>query len=120
LIEEEALIRRAYEAFNARDIDSALAAMHPDVDWPNGMDGGREQGHVAVRAYWTRQFGVIDSHVEPVSFELDDKGRIVVDVHQVVRDLGGTLLSDSRVRHVYTFRDGLVERMDIQEPLESK
>jgi hypothetical protein len=120
LIEEEALIRRAYEAFNARDIDSALAAMHPDVDWPNGLDGGREQGHVAVRAYWTRQFGVIDSHVEPVGFKLDDEGRIVVDVHQVVRDLDGTLLSDSRVRHVYTFRDGLVERMDIQEPLESK
>ena len=90
--------------------------MQPDVDWPNGMEGGRERGHAAVRAYWTRQFELIDSKVEPIGFEVDDDGRIVVGVHQVVRDLEGALLSDTRVRHVYTFRDGLVERMDIHEP----
>jgi ketosteroid isomerase-like protein len=112
-LREEQLLRQAYAAFNARDIDGALALMHPDVDWPNGMEGGREVGHDAVRAYWTRQFGLIDSHVEPVRFEVDDDGRIVVDVHQVVRDLDGGLLSDGPVRHVHTFRDGLVVRMDI-------
>jgi hypothetical protein len=90
--------------------------MQPDVDWPNGMEGGRERGRAAVRAYWTRQFELIDSKVEPIGFEVDDDGRIVVGVHQVVRDLEGALLSDTRVRHVYTFRDGLVERMDIHEP----
>jgi hypothetical protein len=36
-----------------------------------------------------------------------------VEVHQVVRDLDGNLLSDSTVQHVYSFRDGLVERMEI-------
>jgi ketosteroid isomerase-like protein len=36
-----ALLERTYAAFNARDIDAVLAVMHPDVDWPNGMDGGR-------------------------------------------------------------------------------
>lgn len=113
--EEERLLRRAYEAFNARDIDGALALMHPDVDWPNGMEGGRERGHAAVRAYWARQFGMIDSHVEPERFEVDTDGRIVVNVHQVVRDLEGGVLTDGRVRHAYTFRDGLVARMDIEE-----
>ncbi|HZB34586.1 MAG TPA: nuclear transport factor 2 family protein [Gaiellaceae bacterium] len=115
MTEEERLLRRAYEAFNARDIDGALALMHPDVDWPNGMEGGRERGQAAVREYWTRQFGLIDSHVEPEGFEVDDDGRIAVDVHQVVRDLDGAVLSDDRVRHVYTLHDGLVERMDIEE-----
>jgi SnoaL-like domain len=94
--------------------------MHPDVDWPNGMEGGRERGHDAVRAYWTRQFGLIASHVEPMGFEVEDEDKIAVDVHQVVRELDGTLLSDSRVRHVYTFRDGLVARMDIEEPSKPK
>jgi hypothetical protein len=70
-----------------------------------------------VRAYWTWQFGLIDSQVEPIGFEVDSEGRIVVDVHQVVRDLEGALLSDGRVRHAYTFRDGLVERMDIEEAM---
>ena len=114
MIEEEALLRRAYEAFNSRDIDGALALMHPDVDWPNAMEGTRVRGHDGVRAYWTRQFGVIDSHVEPESFEVDEDGRVLVGVHQVVRDLDGAPLSDGRVRHVYTFRDSLVGRMDIE------
>jgi ketosteroid isomerase-like protein len=109
----ENLLRRAYAAFNARNIDRALAVMHPDVDWPNGMEGGRELGHDAVRDYWTRQFGAIDSHVEPESFEEVD-GKIVVEVHQVVRDVNGALLSDQQVEHVYTLRDGLIARMDIR------
>jgi hypothetical protein len=113
--EHEELLRRTYDAFNARDIEAVLAVLQPDVDWPNGMEGGREHGHEAVRAYWTRQFGMIDGHVEPVGFAEDDEGRVVVDVHQVVRDLDGNLVSDGHVQHVYTFRDGLVERMDIRE-----
>src|SRR3989442_855797 len=32
------LLTAAYDAFNARDIERALAAMHPEVDWPNGME----------------------------------------------------------------------------------
>jgi ketosteroid isomerase-like protein len=110
----EQLLRRAYAAFNARDIEGALALMHPDVDWPNGMEGGRELGHEAVRVYWTRQFGLIDSHVEPVGFAEDEEGRVVVDVDQVVRDLDGELLSEQRVQHVYTLRDGLIVQMDIR------
>ena len=111
--EHEELLRRAYEAFNARDVDAALSLMHPDVDWPNGMEGGRVLGRAAVREYWTRQFEVIDSRVEPEGFTTDAEGRVVVDVHQVVRDTAGELLSDGRVEHVYTIRDGLVERMEI-------
>jgi hypothetical protein len=88
--------------------------MHDDVDWPNGMEGGREHGREAVRTYWTRQFGLIDSHVEPEAFAPVD-GRIEVRVHQVVRGLDGAVLSDSFVQHAYTLRDGLVERMDIEE-----
>ena len=37
---EQRLLRSAYKAFNARDIDTALAAMHHDVEWQNGMEGG--------------------------------------------------------------------------------
>jgi hypothetical protein len=111
----ESVIRGAYTAFNARDIDAALALTHPDVDWPNGMEGGRELGHDAVRAYWTRQWQLIDPHVEPVSIAEDDEGRFVVDVHQVVHDLDGNLLLDQHIEHVYTLRDGLIERMDIRD-----
>jgi len=109
----ETLLRHAYDAFNARDIDRALDAMHPDVDWPNGMEGGRVRGHDEVRAYWQRQFELIDSHVEPEAFEELADGRVSVSVHQRVRDPNGNVVSDGHVRHVYELRDGLVARMDI-------
>ena len=109
------LLTSVYQAFNARDIETALAAMHPDVDWPNGMEGGRVQGHSGVRDYWTRQWGLIDPHVEPRGFATDETGQIVVDVHQVVHDRDGNLLADRMVQHVYRIENGLVTSMDIRE-----
>lgn len=109
------LIKKAYAAFNARDIDGALATMTPDVDWPNGMEGGTVHGHDGVRAYWTRQWGVLDPHVEPKKIESDSSGRIVVGVHQVVLELSGKLLLDRMVEHVYTLKNGLIQSMEIHE-----
>jgi hypothetical protein len=109
------VLQGAYAAFNARDIDGALATMSPDVMWPNGMEGGTVHGHEGVRAYWRRQWGMINPHVDPVSFSEDESGRIIVDVHQVVRDLSGKVLLDRMVQHVYTLRDGLILSMDIRE-----
>jgi hypothetical protein len=109
------LLQRAYAAFNARDVDGALATMRPDVVWPNGMEGGTVNGHEGVRAYWTRQWGMVDPHVEPKTFDLDSDGRIVVGVYQVVRDLSGKVLLDRMVEHVYTLKDGLIQTMDIRE-----
>jgi hypothetical protein len=111
----EEVVKKAYAAFNARDIDAALATMTPEVDWPNGMEGGRVHGHEGVRAYWTRQWGVIDPHVEPKSIERDSSGRVVVAVHQVVHELSGKLLLDRMVEHVYTLKDGLIQSMEIRE-----
>ena len=54
---ERRMLEKAYAAFNARDIDSALDVMHADVDWPNGMETGNVHDHDGVREYWTRQWG---------------------------------------------------------------
>jgi ketosteroid isomerase-like protein len=89
--------------------------MHPDVDWPNAFEGGRVHGHAEVRAYWARQFAQIEPRVTPKRFTATDGRRVAVEVHQVVHDLDGNLLSDSRVKHVYSIRDGLVERMDVED-----
>src|SRR6516165_866493 len=62
------LLKRIYDRFNARDIDSVLAALTDDVAWANAMDGGHVHGREAVREYWTRQWTMVSPHVEPVSF----------------------------------------------------
>jgi hypothetical protein len=110
----EALLRRAYAAFNARDVEAAVALMQPDVDWPNAFEGGRVRGRDEVRAYWTRQFAVIDPQVMPRGFAWRDDGRVAVFVHQIVRSPAGDVLADGAVVHVYVVRDGLVERMDVE------
>lgn len=110
------LLTEVYAAFNKRDVEDVLAFMHPDVDWPNGMEGGRIRGHDAVRAYWKRQWGTLDPNVEPVRIKDDATGNTVVDVHQLICDLSGNILKDQIVQHVYSFRDGLIERMDILKP----
>ena len=116
LSRSEDILRSAYRAFNAREIDAAVALMHPSVDWPNAWEGGRVIGRSAVREYWTRQFAAISSHVEPEGFTAEADGSITVDVHQVARDAGtGELLSDSRVHHRYWLEDGLIVRMVVLE-----
>ena len=112
--EGDARLVALYAAFNARDVDRVLAALHPDVDWPNGLEGGRVHGRAAVREYWTRQWTTIDPRVEPRGFATEADGRVVVDVHQVVRDRAGVLLKDEMVRHVYRIEDGLVRSMEIR------
>jgi hypothetical protein len=115
-MDRDARLRELYAAFNARDVDTVLAAMTPDVDWPNGMEGTREHGHDAVRAYWLRQWKSIAPTVEPESFSLRMDGATVVRVHQIVRDLAGHTINDRVVLHAYWFDGDLVSRMEIEEP----
>jgi ketosteroid isomerase-like protein len=112
------LLSRAYAAFNARNIDAVLSMMHPDVKWPNAMEGGYVYGYYGVRAYWTRQWSLIDPIVEPQAFSIEPDGRILVEVHQRVLDKDGGTLLDGRVQHIYSIRDGLVRRMEIRDPSE--
>jgi len=91
-----------------------LAALAPDVDWPNGMDGTREHGHEAVRAYWLRQWKTINPSVMPLSVTARGDGAVAVRVHQVVRGLDGAVLSDRMLTHAYWFAGGLVTRMEIE------
>ncbi len=110
------LLERLYDRFNARDMDAVLAAMHPGVTWANGMEGGHVHGREGVRGYWSRQWAMIDPHVEPISFATGPEGETVVEVHQIVRDLDGNVLSDKAVGHVFRIENELVTRFDIRVP----
>ena len=108
------LLKRVYDRFNARDMESVLAAMHEDVMWANGMEGGHVHGGDGVRKYWTHQWAMIDPHVEPIEFSNGPEGEVVVEVHQVVHDLNGNLLADKMVGHMFRIENGLIKRFDIR------
>jgi hypothetical protein len=63
------------------------------------------------RLYRRRQFTQID----PRRFADAGDARVAVAVHQVVRALDGSALADREVTHVYSFRDGLITRMDVSD-----
>ncbi len=107
------LLIAAYANFNSRAIDAILAVMHPDVDWPNGMEGGRVHGHQAVREYWARQWSLINPHSEPIDFSSNEDGMIVVTVHLTIRGLDGRVIVNENVTHTYLIEDGLIRRMDL-------
>jgi nuclear transport factor 2 (NTF2) superfamily protein len=113
--EAKRFIAAIYAAFNAREIDQLLLLMTPDVAWPNGMEGGIERGREAVRAYWTRQWGLIDPQVTPLAVEAQADGRLEVAVRQVIRDLSGAVLRSGKVLHTYRLEGGLVAAMEIGE-----
>jgi SnoaL-like domain len=110
-----ALLNRLYDRFNARDMEAVIAVMHPDILWANGMEGGYVNGRQGVREYWTRQWAVIDPHVEPMTFATGPDGETIVEVHQTVRGLAGQLLSDKVVSHIFRIEGGLIRRFDIRD-----
>ncbi len=107
-------IQQLYQRFNARDLEALLSTMSEDVIWANGMEGGYVHGREGVRNYWTRQWAMIDPHVEPISSSLGPNREIVVEVHQVVRDLNGRPLADKTVGHIFQMEHGLIKRFDIR------
>ena len=115
MTDAQRIINKAYSAFNQRNIDAALALMSESVSWPKASEGGRVTGKEEIRAYWSRQWKEFDPHVEPIEVIDRGAGKIDVRVHQLVKSLGGDVLSDSEVWHSYTIADGLIERMDLEE-----
>ena len=112
--DETEFLIHLYERFNARDMETVLAALHEDVVWANGMEGGHVHRRDGVRDYWTRQWAIVDPHVEPVGFSTGADGEVIVEVHQVVRNLQGEMLVDQMVGHIFRIEDGLVKRFDIR------
>ena len=119
MADTKTLIEQAYSAFNKRDIEGALALMTEDVTWPKSSEGGRVVGKEEIRAYWTRQWGEFDPHVEPLAMTEEDGGKTRVRVHQLVKSLQGDVLSDSEVLHVFTLNNGLIEAMDLGDEADS-
>lgn len=113
MADTKTIIERAYSAFNKRDLDGALVLMTEDVSWPRASEGGKIVGKEEIRAYWTRQWSEFDPHVEPLAITQDNGGRTRVRVHQFVKSLGGDVLSDSEVLHVFTVNGGLIAAMDL-------
>ena len=108
------LIKKAYLAFNSRDISTALSTFHENVEWPKAFEGGYVNGHNEIREYWTRQWTEINGFVEPKNIIERSENQYEVTVHQHVKDLQENILFDGIIKHIFTVKDNLLSRMDIE------
>ena len=108
-------VRALYQAFNDRDLDAVVAAMTPDVDWPNGWEGGRLHGREEVRRYWDRQWATIRPTMSVTKVVDRPDGTVAVHLRLVVRDPVGTVLARSDAVHVLELEGDLVKRMDVEQ-----
>jgi hypothetical protein len=119
MTDKKTLIEQAYSAFNKRNIDGALVLMTEDVSWPKASEGGRVIGKEEIRAYWTRQWGEFDGHVEPLEITEEHGGKVRVKVKQLVKNLQGEVLWDGEVLHVFTVNSGRIAAMNLGDEADS-
>lgn len=111
--DRKALLYKTYDSINARDIDAVIGYMHPEVSWANGMEGGFVSGRDEIRQYWQKQWEYIDPHLKPMQCDATESGQVVVEVHQIIRDLLGNIISIKNVQHVFWFEDGYIRAMRV-------
>jgi hypothetical protein len=110
----EDLVRRAYAAFNARDIEAAVALMAPDVDWPDAAAGGVLHGRDQVREHWSEQFRLVVPRIEIAEVTETSTGHVEAHVRQVVQDPNGRQLSDDPWVHIFTIDHDRIARMEVK------
>ena len=114
----ENFLKNLYDAFNRRDIESVLSTMAEDVKWANGWEGGFVYGRDNVREYWRRQFEVITPQLEILEIEIDGN-QSITKLHQIAKDMGGNIVDDKIVKHIFTFEKGLIKTFELANETEA-
>ena len=106
------IVRRLYEAMDARDVEAITELVHEDGEWvPDRRVGERPiRGRENVLRFFTdraEMFGEIRTEVEQLR-ELDD--RVLAFIHLTGRGRASDAPFDLRIAHLWTLRDGWVVR----------
>jgi hypothetical protein len=105
-------VRRMYDAYNARQMDAALADLHADVEWDGGAEG-MLHGKEAVERHWRSQWRDVDAKVYIQSSAWKNSS-LVLQVRLEVATPRG--VSEQHIQNAITFSDGLVASLRIKQP----
>jgi hypothetical protein len=105
-------VRRMYDAYNARQMDAALAGLHVDVEWDGGSEG-MLHGKQAVERHWRSQWQGADAKVY-IQMSAWENSSLVLQVTLDTETPHGA--SKQQIQNVITFRDGLVASLRIKQP----
>lgn len=105
------LVRKAFEAFAARDADTLSTLVHPEVEFfpmTRALAGRREpyRGRGGIREY-LRDVAIFWQELEVIPRRMSDGGGHVV-VHGRVRGRTGGTVIDSPADWIWKISDGLI------------
>jgi ketosteroid isomerase-like protein len=109
------IVRRTVEAWNADDLDAALAEIHADVEWHPSLEPALEgkgttyKGHEGARRAWAEYRGEAFERLTAQIEEIRDLGESVLVLgHFVVIARTTHIEFDTEVGLLMTFRDGKI------------
>ena len=109
-----AVLERAYEAFNARDLAGVRAWLHPDVVWPDTLQSGPPfVGREATMAQFAHIFATIVPNIALIRVLSETTDSLSVEAQYSVESPDGHVWTDTRATLTYHFRDGLLSGMTI-------
>jgi ketosteroid isomerase-like protein len=114
--ENVAIVRKYIEAFNRRDFDSLIGDTDPAVElseWPEAPGAQTYRGPDGLRQAFEKWFESWEwMHLDIV--ELIDAGdQVLVGLEQRARGSGSGVEVEIKSHNVYSFRDGMVTRVQL-------
>jgi ketosteroid isomerase-like protein len=110
------LVRRLYEAINARDYEAGFAMLDEDFEWvepEQTLLSGNHRGFEEVRQAIEAQLEVWDEFtIEPEEFHAFGD-RVAVPIRQRARGGSSGVEVEIRIGHLWTIRDGKAVRLEV-------
>jgi ketosteroid isomerase-like protein len=106
------VVRELIDAWNRRDLDSALARLHPECELRPVESIGTVHGHDEFAAGFAEWFEAFEEfEADPQEF-IADGDRVLVPVIQRARGKGSGVEVSQRFHQLFELRDGLVIRFE--------
>jgi ketosteroid isomerase-like protein len=99
-------LRRAFEAFNRGDFDSAMEVAHPEIEFVPVGGQASLSGAEAIRA-WMEPDAFEEQRIEPLDFRVEGK-KVLVRQHTQARGAGSGINLEVELWTVFTFDDDLL------------
>ncbi len=109
------IVRGVFDAFFRGDMDSAMKAFDPDIEWDVTLraDGRVYHGHEGVRQGVGDWISVWDDYRVEIEEYVDAGDEVVVLATESGRGKGSGIESEQKVSFAWTLSDGKVVRVKI-------
>lgn len=107
-------VRRAYDAFNRRDFDAALADADDAINWRPifSVESPLLEGKEEIRAAWTRQLESLDLQIELQELIPVGEASVVAVAKWTGRGSASGAPVGATAAQVLTFADGMVIKVE--------